>query len=117
VSGNITGANSNVSTRTGTTLSVTANVTGGNLITAGTVNAATHTGAIVSVTGNITGGNLNTAGIVSAAGNSIFSGSYMVVPTNSTNAIEASVNTVGAFYYNTTDAVFRIRGASTWANA
>jgi len=54
---------------------------------------------------------------VSATGNSVFGGSYMVVPTSATNAIEASVTTVGAFYYNTTNAVFRIRGASTWANA
>ena len=111
MSGNITGANSNIATQTGTTLSVTGNVTGGNLITTGTVNATTHTGTLVSVTGNITGGNITTAGIGS------FTGSYMVVPTNATNAIEASVNTVGAFYYNTTNAVFRIRGASTWVNA
>jgi hypothetical protein len=91
-------------------LSTTGNVTGGNLITTGTVNAATHTGTLVSVTGNITGGNITTAGIGS------FTGSYMVVPTNSTNAIEASVTTVGAMYYNTSNAVMRIRGAFSWTN-
>jgi hypothetical protein len=110
VSGNITGANSNIATQTGTTLSVTGNVTGGNLITSGTVNAATHTGTLVSVTGNITGGNITTAGIGS------FTGSYMVVPTNLNNAIEASVTTVGALYYNTSNAVLRIRGTSSWTN-
>ena len=63
------------------TLDVTANVVGGNLVTAGqisstgnitggnvlggaNVNAITHTGTTVSVTGNITGGNITTAGIL-----------------------------------------------------
>jgi hypothetical protein len=68
------------------------------------------------VSGNITGGNVNT-GIVSATGNSVFGGSYMVIPTNATNAIEASVTTVGAFYYNTSNAVFRVRGTLSWTNA
>ena len=39
--------------------SVTANVTGGNILTAG----------LVSATGNVTGGNIRTAGLISATGN------------------------------------------------
>ena len=46
------------------TLSVTGNVTGGNLITSGAFQAAS-----ISATGNITGGNLVTTGVVSVTGN------------------------------------------------
>ena len=61
VSGNITGgnilggANVNATTHTGTTVSVTGNITGGNILGGANVNATTHTGTTVSVTGNITG--------------------------------------------------------------
>ena len=61
VSGNITGgnilggANVNATTLTGTTVSVTGNITGGNILGGANVNATTHTGTTVSVTGNITG--------------------------------------------------------------
>jgi hypothetical protein len=40
----------------------------------------------------------------------------MVIPTNAGNAIEASVATVGALYYNTSLGVLRIRGAFGWVN-
>jgi hypothetical protein len=65
VTGNITGgnilggANVNATTHTGTTVSVTANITGGNLLT----------GGLISATANIQGGNLRTAGLISATGN------------------------------------------------
>ena len=68
--GNITG------TMQGTTVSVTGNVTGGNLTTSGVVTATgnvtggnVQTGGLISATGNITGGNVRTAGSVSATGN------------------------------------------------
>jgi filamentous hemagglutinin len=54
---------------TGVGVSVTGNITGGNVLGGANVNATTHTGTTVSVTGNITGGNINTAGVVSATGN------------------------------------------------
>jgi hypothetical protein len=60
VTGNVTagnvlgGANVNATTHTGTTVSVTGNITGGNIITGGLVNATNHTGTTVSVTGNVT---------------------------------------------------------------
>jgi hypothetical protein len=121
VSGNIAGANSNIATQTGTTLSVTGNVTGGNLITAGTVNAATHTGTLVSVTSNVTGGNIITAGQICSSGNittggiGSFTGSYIVIPV-STGGFEASVSTVGAFYYNTSFGSLRIRLSGGWTS-
>lgn len=65
-------------------LSVTANVTGGNVLTAGVISAtstitsaANITGAnlitngLATVSGNITGGNILTAGLISATGNII----------------------------------------------
>jgi hypothetical protein len=58
------GANVNATTHTGTTVSVTGNITGGNVLGGANVNATTHTGATVSVTGNITGGNLSGTSIV-----------------------------------------------------
>ena len=69
VTGNITGgnvlggANVNSTLFTGTTVSVSGNITGGNVLGGANVNATTHTGTTVSVTGNITGGNLNAAGL------------------------------------------------------
>jgi hypothetical protein len=65
----------NIGAATGTSLSVTGTVTGGNLATAGTVTATgtitggnVLTGGVVSATGTITGGNIDTAGVVSATG-------------------------------------------------
>jgi hypothetical protein len=66
----------------GTTLSVTGNTTGGNLLTGGQVSAAGNitganfignvippAGGAVSTTGNVTGGNILTSGLISAGGN------------------------------------------------
>lgn len=49
----------NIGAATGTSLSVTGNITGGNV----------NTGGLVTATGNITGGNINTAGVASVGGN------------------------------------------------
>ena len=64
----------NIGAATGTSLNVTGNVTGGNLVTAGDVTTATVTasGAIssdttITATGNVSGGNLTTAGDVTTA--------------------------------------------------
>ncbi len=55
-----------------TSLIVTGNITGGNLLTGGlisstgTITGSSHLGAVVSVTANVTGGNVLTAGLISA---------------------------------------------------
>jgi len=66
----------NFSGITGSSISVSGNVTGGNVNTSGLVTATGNitggnliTGGLSTVTGNITGGNLRTAGLVSATGN------------------------------------------------
>ena len=75
VTGNITGgnvlggANVNATTHTGTTVSVTGNITGGNILGGANVNATTHTGTTASLSGNVTGGNILTVGLISATGN------------------------------------------------
>ena len=56
--------------------SATGNITGGNILGGANVNATTHTGTTVSVTGNIDGGNLRTVGQVSATGN--VTGNYLL---------------------------------------
>jgi hypothetical protein len=60
------------------------------------------------VSGNITGGNISTGGLGS------FTGSYMVVPTGT---VDPAVTTIGAFYYNTANTVFRIYSGGAWRNA
>ena len=104
--GNITGgnilggANVNATTHTGTTVSVTANVacgnvltgglisatgniTGGNILGGANVNATTHTGTTVSVTGNVNGGNIISAGVISATGNAAGLGTQILTLTDS----------------------------------
>jgi hypothetical protein len=67
VTGNVDGGNLN----TGAQVVATGNITGGNLITAGlaTVTGNVNTSAGVLATGNVTGGNVNTAGLITATGN------------------------------------------------
>lgn len=60
----------NIGAATGTSLSTTGNITGGNLVTSGTtINTGVSTTGVISATGNITGGNIRTVGQVSATGN------------------------------------------------
>ena len=60
VTGNVTGGN----LVTGAQVSATGNITGGNIISVGAVNSVT-----VNTTGNVQAGNLRTTGLVSATGN------------------------------------------------
>ena len=69
-------------TYTGTSITVTGNVAGGNLTTAGVIVATgnvtggnLNTAGRVVATGNVTGGNLTTTGTVTASGN--ITGSYL----------------------------------------
>ena len=79
----------NIGAATGTSLSVTSNVTGGNLTTAGAVTA----------TGNVTGGNINTAGLISAAGNVI--GNYFIGNGSQLTGVAASSVNANALIGNT----------------
>jgi len=84
---------------TGTVVSVTGNITGGNILATTISNAASHTGAIVSVTGNITGGNVLATTISNAAS---FTGGLVSVTGNITannlsvvsNVVVASTGTL-----------------------
>ena len=60
----------------GSSVTATANISGGNILTAGimsstgnTTGGNINTAGLVSATGNIVGGNINTAGLLSAVGN------------------------------------------------
>ena len=72
-----------------TSLSVTGNITGGNVLGGANVNATTHTGATVSVTGNITGG-----GDLSLTGNIVDTGPLTIL-TSSNGNITLSPNGTG----------------------
>ena len=77
VTGNITGGNLATATITANaTISATGNITGGNVLTGGLISATATitggnlaTGGTASAAGNITGGNVLTGGLVSATGN------------------------------------------------
>jgi len=79
VTGNITGGNvlSGIVSGTG-------NITGGNILTGGLISATANitggnllTGGLISATGNITGGNILTGGLISVTGN--ISGGNLIV--------------------------------------
>jgi hypothetical protein len=121
VSGDIDGGN----LRTAGLISATGNITGGNILGGANVNATTHTGTTVSVTSNIDGGNLRTAGLISATGNitgSQFNGSgagLTSIPngalTNSAvtvNGTSISLGSSGTITANTT-AALTFSGAGT----
>ena len=68
------GANVNATTHTGATVSVSGNITGGNVLSAG----------VVSAPGNITGGNITTAGLTSTGGLSVTGNTATVTSANYT---------------------------------
>jgi hypothetical protein len=76
----------------GATVSVTGNITGGNVVGGANVNATTHTGSTVSVSGNVNGGNVISAGVVSAAGN-ITGGNITTAGLTSTGSLSVTGNT------------------------
>jgi hypothetical protein len=80
----------------GATVSVTGNITGGNVLGGANVNATLFTGTTVSVTGNITGGNVRTGGLVSATG-AVIGGSIATSGTTSAtgNITGGNVTTAG----------------------
>jgi hypothetical protein len=66
----------NIGAATGTSVSLTGNVTGGNVSTSGIITATGNinggnlkTAGLITATGNVTGGNLITGGLISALGN------------------------------------------------
>ena len=64
------------------------------------VNATTHTGATVSVTGNITGGNIISSAVISSAGNARILGGT-AVPTGGTAGagyLMSSTTNFGVFF-------------------
>jgi hypothetical protein len=89
--GNITGGN--LSAGSGS-ISTLGNISGGNILGGANVNATTHTGTTVNVSANITGGNLLTGGVVQATGN-VTGGNLTtagVITVNSGGAAVAIVN-------------------------
>jgi filamentous hemagglutinin len=86
----------------GTTMSATANITGGNILTGGLISATSNitggnvlTGGLISATStitsaaNITGGNILTGGLVSATGTGTFGN--ITVGTNSINSANGRI--------------------------
>jgi hypothetical protein len=97
--------------------SVSGNVTGGNILTAGQVSAAGNlygtnlsvTG-VTTVSGNITGGNLLTTGIISAGGNATFGNISAFSQIGNTISITGSVTATG--YIGNGNTLSNIQGAN-----
>jgi hypothetical protein len=98
----------NIGAATGTSVSVTANVTGGNVLTGGIISSTgtitggnLQTGGLITATGNITavaniaGGNILTAGIVSSTGNAIHGNIATAGLITATGNITAVANIAG----------------------
>ena len=111
VTGTITGGNVSVGANTisgtgsvfASVVSATANVTGGNILTAGLLSATANitggnivTAGLVSAAANITGGNILTAGLVSATAN-ITAGNILTA---------GRVSAQGNIYANTGSSIF-----------
>lgn len=97
---------------TGLGVSVTGNITGGNVLGGANVNATTHTGATVSVTGNIDAGNLRTGGLVSATGNviggNIIQGGVRVIRWTTQASTPPTTPVAGDYWYNSaTDKLYQ----------
>ena len=97
----------------GGVVSMTGNVTGGNVLTGGVVSAAgnvrgsnLNTAGLVTATGNVTGGNILTDGLISAAGN-ITSGNLtiantVIVATSANSTVTLQPTGTGLVNINTT---------------
>lgn len=71
-------------------VSGTGNISGGNII--GTIVAGAITGSSISVSGNVTGGNINTAGLVSATGN-VIGGNLQATGLSLSGNVVSAINT------------------------
>jgi hypothetical protein len=102
--GNITGgnvlggANVNATTHTGTTVSVSANITGGNLNAAG-LSLSSNVVSALNVTSNIAGGNITTPGLISATGNitggNVLGGANVNATTHTGTTVSVTGNITG----------------------
>jgi len=117
VTGNVTSGNVNTTLVAATTLSATANVVGGNVLTGGLVTATGNitggnvaTGGLVTATGNITGGNVLTAGLISATGNITGGNLSGTSITGSVVSVTGNVNAAGLALPSLTGNIVAHRG-------
>jgi len=108
-------------------LSVSGNVQGGNLLTGGlisstgTITGSSHLGGVVSVTGNVTGGNVLTGGLISATGTITSAATITGGNIATGGTVSATGNITGANLTITTDAVINgnltVNGNTTFINS
>jgi hypothetical protein len=92
----------NIGAATGTSVSVTANVTGGNIVTSGLITATGNatagnvvTAGLITATGNATAGNVLTAGIMSSTGNAVHGNILTAGLISATSTITSAANVIG----------------------
>jgi hypothetical protein len=109
---NVTGAiEASTSITAGTTVTATGNVAGGNITTAGAVEATglISSGSTITATGNVAGGNITTAGAMEATG--LISSGTTITATG--NVAGGNITTVGAM----DSATINTTGEATLASA
>ena len=117
VSGNVTagningGANVNATLLYGTTVSAVGNVNGGNVNGGAVVNATLLSGTTVSIAGNVISNNIQTTTSITAPNATV--SNQLVIPFFSSNPASA---VAGSFYYNTASGVLRFYNGSAWVN-
>jgi hypothetical protein len=98
------GANVNATTHTGTTVSVTGNITGGNLNAAG-LSLTSNVVSAFNVTANIAGGNITTPGLISATGNitggNVLGGANVNATTHTGTTVSVTGNITGGGHVGT----------------
>jgi hypothetical protein len=105
------GANVNATTHTGDTVSVSGNITGGNVLGGANVNATLLSGTTVSVTGNVVSNNIQTSNSINTLNATV--STQLVIPFFSSNPISA---VAGSLYYNTASSVLRFYNGATWVD-
>ena len=100
----------NIGAATGTSLTVTGNITSNNLISNNDVTTAT-----VTASGNVSGGNITTAGAVDATGN-VSGGNLVTSGDVTTNTVTATGNVTAPFFIGNVDGTLALFSGNVTAN-
>ncbi len=100
----------NIGAATGTSLTVTGNITGDNLIANTDVSTVT-----VTASGNVSGGNIITGGVVAATGN-ITGGNLVTAGDVTTNTVTATGNVTAPYFVGNVDGTLAVFSGNVTAN-
>jgi predicted ribosome-associated RNA-binding protein Tma20 len=105
----------NIGAATGTSLSVTGNITGANLNAAG-LSLSSNVVSALNVSGEIAGSNITTPGLISAAGNIAGGNVNTGIVSASGNVVAANLNAAGLSLSSNVISALNVTGAIAGAN-